>query len=120
MGKSMTITLPYLKDFRDRHGRRRVYFRRKGYRATPLPDPGPGPAPSDAFMTAYRTCLDQGPSGPRTVHKPGTFGAVIVEYYGSAEFKNLKASSQAQARRVLDGLRQQHGDKSYAGFWVMA
>ncbi len=114
MGESMTITLPYLKDFRDRHGRRRVYFRRKGFKATALPDPGPGPAPSDEFMAAYRACLEQGPAAPRASHKPGTFGAVIVDYYGSAEFKNLKASSQAQARRVLDKLRKEHGHKPLA------
>jgi hypothetical protein len=48
------VKLKYVHEFRDRHGHPRYYFRRAGFKRTPLPGlPG-----SDEFMRAYQAALN--------------------------------------------------------------
>ena len=97
----------------DRHGKRRVRFR-KGAMSAYLK----GIPWSEDFMRAYAAAL-QGTSLPgeigssRTI--PGSFDALCVAYYRSAAFGSLQPSTQADRRGVIEAFRQQHGDKPLRG-----
>ncbi|MFN3806760.1 tyrosine recombinase XerC [Asticcacaulis sp.] len=94
------IKLKYIKRFMDRVGRMRYYFNRPGYPKTALPGlPG-----SSEFMAAYAEAAGEAPkiSAGAGRTKPGTIGALISEYYGSAEFKALKEITRINYRRLLE------------------
>jgi hypothetical protein len=42
---------------------------------------------------------------------PGSFSALCVSYYGSPEFRGLKASTQKTRRNVLERFRNVHGHR---------
>lgn len=101
----------WCSEFRDRHGKVRVRFRRKGqeahyFQATPW---------TDAFMQEYRACLDRQkapaiePGAARTVR--GTMSDLIARYYAAPEFLDLAPSSRRTYRAQLDRFRQDHGEK---------
>lgn len=114
------IDLPYVKSYRDRHGKQRHYFRRKGQKEVQLK----GDPTSPEFMEAYRLLCETEPSPkPRSPrHKPGSFGALVDEYLGtgapdsrgSAEFSGLAESTQREYRRVMERLAIEHGSKPVA------
>ncbi|WP_227010661.1 tyrosine-type recombinase/integrase [Pelagibius marinus] len=104
----------YCSEFRDRHGKVRVRFRRKGqatyyFKAT---------AWSAAFMEEYQACLDRRaapavePGARRT--KAGTISALIAMYYGSPQFLGLRPSTQVTYKGILERFRAHHGDKRVA------
>ena len=70
-------------------------------------------------MRQYATALDgvKAQSGNigavRT--KPGSFNALVVAYYRSAEFANLSANTQSQRRHVIERFRAEHGNKPLRG-----
>jgi integrase len=103
------IKLKYVHEFRDRHGKVRHYCRRGGKRV-----PLPGAPGSSEFMAAYAAALAETPpvqvGASRTI--AGSVDAMTVGYLMSAAFRNLAPASQAQYRRILDGLRRDHGDRS--------
>jgi integrase len=104
------LRLQYIHEFRDRHGRVRHYFRRRGFKTVPLPGlPG-----SSEFMSAYQAALDSAPptqiGAKRT--KPGSVNAALVAYYTSLEFRSLAAGTQLMRRQIYERFREQHGDKS--------
>jgi integrase len=104
MGRRLKCDLPYVKAYRDRHGKLRHYFRRKGSDADGLSLPGaPG---SPEFLGAYQRALDTKPNARTepTRSKPGTLDALRELYFGSAEFKNLRQSTQRETRYALDAL----------------
>jgi hypothetical protein len=77
----------------DRHGKRRVRFRKSGFSTYLTGTPWSGD-----FMRQYAALLDRikTPSGTigadRT--KPGTVNALAVAYYKSPDFKNLEDSTK--------------------------
>src|SRR5262249_31644320 len=98
MGRPMTLVkLPYVKVYRDRHGRVRHYFRRRGQPSVSLP----GAVGSHEFMRAYEAALDR-PAKPPNRYEAGTLARLVEDYYGSVEFANLKPSSRTLYRSVLD------------------
>jgi integrase len=101
------FSLRYVHEYRDRHGKIRRYLRRPGMPRVPLPGT-PGTA---EFMSAYQAAL----AAPRQVHQPkdelGTFGRLVMDYYRSAEFTNLRPNSQRVYRLVLNGLAEKHGHR---------
>lgn len=102
------IDLPYVHTFKTRHGKTLRYYRR-GNRRVPLPGlPG-----SIEFMEAYQAALTEMPApeigASRT--KPGSFNALIVEYYKSADFTTLSSSTKATYRGWIEPFRSEHGDK---------
>ena len=108
------IELPYVQAFSDRHGRTRHYFRRAGFARVPLPgDPG-----SAEFMAAYADAqaAAKGPDDRAKLARvqPRSINALIIEYYRSASFRDLRPTSQIPYRRVLDRFREQYGDKGVA------
>ena len=88
----------------DRHGVRRVRFRKEGFstylKGTPW---------SPVFMEQYALALDRlkeqtsSAGAERTI--PGSMNALIVKYYRSPEFRALKASTQTARRSVIELFR---------------
>ncbi len=108
------LTLPYVLRFRDRHGKMRHYFRRRGFKQVALPGlPG-----SAEFMTAYQTALGGSTSSPVEIGavrtKPGTVAAAIAGYFGSVDYANLAATTRRHRRQILERFRVEHGDKPIA------
>lgn len=100
---------PYLKIYTDRHGRERIYFRRTGYKEVALS----APLYSDEFWKSYEKAVN----GPRPAigadrNKPGSMNEVIVAYYKSADFKNLKPSTKSTYRGIIERFRKVHGEKT--------
>jgi integrase len=95
----------------DRDGKRRVRFRRRGVSVYLTGIPW-----SEDFMRQYAAALEreQGQraqigAAKRTL--PGSFSALCVAYYGSPEFRGLKASTQAVRRNILECFRAEHGHR---------
>jgi integrase len=106
------IRLPYVHEFIDRHGKPRRYFRRTGFKQTPLPGlPG-----SAEFMEAYAAAVGTASKvkigGNRT--KPGTIADLIVAYLSSIAFTNLADETRRTRRNILDRFRAQNGEKRVA------
>jgi integrase len=100
------IRLPYVNAYADRYGNVRRYFRKRGCKPVALP----GTPGSAEFMDAYRAAL--GEPSPRVARQgPGTVGALICDYVQSPAFANLKPSSQALYRMVLDRFGAMHGHR---------
>jgi integrase len=110
------IRLKYVHQWVDKRNggaKARYYFRRPGFKRTPLPGlPG-----SDEFMEAYRAALAMQLPRPmigasRT--KAGSLGALIVSYLSSAEFLARPRLTQSTYRYILEAFRREHGDKPVA------
>jgi integrase len=100
------LKLPYVKTYRDRHGRVRRYFHRRGQRDVPLP----GPVGSEQFMQAYQAALDARSIRPSR-HAIGTLAKLVEDYYRSVEFTNLKPASKKAYRLCLDPIAQRDGHR---------
>jgi len=86
----------------------RYYFRRAGFPRVTLPGlPG-----SADFMAAYQVALAGQPFviGATRV-TAGSFSALVVAYYRSAEWQQLALPTQRTYRNILEGFRAKHGDK---------
>ncbi|ESZ42964.1 MULTISPECIES: tyrosine-type recombinase/integrase [unclassified Mesorhizobium] len=105
----------HVKAFIDRTGRPRHYFRLSN---TTLP----GLPYSTEFMDAYEAALkawEAGRAAPTSMigadrSQPGTIGALIHSYYGSADFRNLAKASQKTYRNALERIRTEYGVGSVA------
>lgn len=103
--------LPYVHAYRDRHGRMRCYYRRKGFVSVTLPgEPG-----SAEFLEAYSAAIGS-PVTLKASSKaaPGTIGAICLEYLSSADYIQLAESTRRELRYVLNDLTDKHGDKRVA------
>src|SRR3974377_382044 len=98
----------------DRHGKRRVRFRQRGFTTYLAGTPW-----SEDFMRQYATALDgvkeQQTEIGASRTKPGSLDALAVSYYKSPEFRGLKPSVQAQRRYLLERCRREQGDKPIKG-----
>jgi len=96
------VKLKYVDRFKDRHGRTRHYFRRgKGVRIMLPGQPG-----AEAFMLAYQAAL-AGEEVCKPVAQrgdPGTFERLVQDYYASADYLGLKATTQHVYRLMIDRL----------------
>ena len=97
----------------DRHGKHRVRFRRRGVSQYLTGAPW-----SEDFMRQYAAALERetshraGVGASRTA--PGSFSALCVAYYTSADFAALKASTQTKQRGILERFRREHGHRRLA------
>ena len=109
------ISLKYVNGFgngKRKNKRKRWYFRRRGFKAIPLPGlPG-----SEEFMTAYQMAVaaipdtDRPEIGSRRT-EPGTINALVVAYYNSADWANLADDTRSSRRRIIEKFRTKHGSK---------
>jgi integrase len=94
----------------DRHGKRRVRFRWRGFSTYLTGTPW-----SEDFMRQYAAALDGvkaqavNVGAGRTI--PGSFDALCVSYYRSPEFRGLEASTQKVRRYIIERFRSEHGKK---------
>jgi integrase len=109
-----TLRLEFVHVYRDRHGKLRRYFRRRGSRRIPLPGlPG-----SAEFMQTYQAALAD-VAVPREIGasrtKPGTVNAAIVGYRQSLAYRELSPGSQRMYRQILEHVRNETGERQIAG-----
>jgi integrase len=97
----------------DRHGKRRVRFRKAGFTTYLTGIPW-----SEDFMRQYATALEGVQAlaidigAERTI--PGSFNALCVSYYRSPEYRALAPISQRNRRNVIERFRVEHGHKPVA------
>lgn len=106
-----SFKLPYIHEFRDRHGKVRRYFRRAGSARRPLP----GTPGSPEFMDAYQRALTGIPALPQSRYGDGTIGALWTAYCRSASYVNLSDSSKRTYRQIIAPVLAEHGHRSVAG-----
>lgn len=78
----------------------------------------PGQPGSEEFFVALRKAESEVQETPLIGAdrvKPGSFDALIPEYYLSSGFTSLAPSTQSTYRNQLEEFREQHGDKSVSG-----
>ncbi|HTK34703.1 MAG TPA: tyrosine-type recombinase/integrase [Caulobacteraceae bacterium] len=104
------LKLKYIHGFKDRHGKQRYYFRRRGFKQVPLR----GEVGSAEFMADYQTALSGEVGGRRPIGKdkilPGSVSAAIVGYLTSAEYLGLADATKPKRRRALERFREKYGD----------
>ena len=109
MGRHNAVPLKYLHSYKDRHGRRRYYFRRHG-KNTALPGlPG-----SREFMDAYAVCLGSTDPTQRLIREPSpprSLNALALAYFSSANYRALALGSQSIYRRTLEPFLNNHGHR---------
>lgn len=109
------IRLQFIKQYRDRHGKVRRYFRRRGMKAVTLPGiPG-----SAEFMEAYQAALAGLIIAKRSIGADravsGTVSAALAAYYRHNSFLHgLAPATQKSRRAILERFRVDHGDKRIA------
>jgi integrase len=110
------VRLRYVKEYRDRHGRLRRYFRRPGSPDIPLP----GTPGSGEFMTAYQAAFAGYDAGSRksvgeSRSIPGSVSATIAAYYLDNSFCEVFSPATRSTRRaILERFRAEHGPKPIA------
>jgi hypothetical protein len=98
----MKIDLPYLLHDTDRHGNRRLYFRRRGQKMVRIYERQGTPE----FIATYNRLLASSEAG-LPVKLPGAlFGSLrwlCLEYFKSSAFRQLDQRTQhVRSRRILE------------------
>lgn len=99
----------WVSEFRDRHGKPRYRFRRKGYAQYLFKQP-PG---TEGFRQEYQGCLEGifaeqvSPGSERTA--PGTFDDLISRYYRSPDFLDPSDRTREVYRGVIERWRRKYG-----------
>lgn len=100
MGSVVTkLPLKFIHSFADRHGKRRYYVRRLGFKRVPLS----GEPLSEEFMAAYRAAVGGLPAPAPELRRvlPGSVEAAVSGYLGSHSFLRLAVSTQRVRRNIL-------------------
>jgi integrase len=107
-----TIKLKHVNSFYDRHHKLRHLVRVPGQKAKTLP----GVPGSEEFMASYQAALAMGPAETGASRsKPGSFDALIKQYYKSKVFTDSFADATQRMRRaILERWRADHGAKRVA------
>jgi integrase len=102
------IRLPYVNEYRDRHGTLRRYVRRQGFPRTPLP----GMPGSEEFMAAYHAALEDVAPPPTPADAgPGGLKSLWDDFQRTAEFANLKPSSKRTYKVAIGPIIKKHGHR---------
>jgi integrase len=114
MGRGLRmIGFDHVTAFKDRHGKTRYRFRRKGSRAVYLPGLPGSPEFAQAYADAVAGVTSRLEVGAgRTV--PGTINALAVAIYASAEWHQLAPTTQSSRRGIIEALRRSYGDLGVA------
>jgi hypothetical protein len=98
---AMKVDLPHLLQDRDRHGTRRVYFRRRGHKMVRIYEK-PG---TPEFLATYNRLVastdSAEPGKPTTPH--GSLRWLCEQYFRSSVFRQLDQRTQHVRRLVLEG-----------------
>ena len=100
----------WVSEFRDRHGKPRYRFRRKGF-AQFLFKHAPG---TEGFRSEYDACLRGKAAEPVAPGinraRTGSFNDLVSRYYRAPDFLNPGARTQAVYRGVIERWRTKYGD----------
>jgi integrase len=100
----------WVSEYRDRHGKPRYRFRRKGYTQY-LFKHSPG---SEGFRQEYEACLNGVAAEPITAGaarvKVGSFNDLISRYYRSPDFLDPSDRTREVYRGVIERWRVKYGD----------
>jgi integrase len=110
----MKVSLRYVHEYCDQHGKMRRYYRRPGQPKVALP----GKPGSPEFLAAYQAAS----SGHKIERQPiglnrspvGSIGAAIAAYYQNSSFLTLAPGTRAMRRQLLERFRAEHGEKRLA------
>ncbi len=98
----------------DRHGKRRVRFRKSGFSTYLTGTPW-----SEEFMRQYAIALDgvtvQTANIGAVRTKPGSIDALCVSYFRSPDFRGLRPSTRTARRNIIEPFRLAHGNKPLKG-----
>jgi integrase len=110
MGRGLRmIGFDHVNAFKDRHGKTRYRFRRKGSKAVYLPGLPGSPEFAQAYADAVAGVTSRLEVGAgRTV--PGTINALAVAIYASAEWHQLAPTTKCSRRGIIEALRRDYGD----------
>lgn len=101
----------YVSEYRDRHGKARYRFRRKGSPTYHFKQP-PG---TEGFRVEYQACLAaEAPPAGVGRFTPGSISDLIARLYASPGWRGMRASSQRTFRGIYERFREEHGDKPVA------
>lgn len=107
------MSLRYVHEYRDRHGKVRRYYRRPGQPKIAL-NGTPG---SPEFIAAYHAALSghriERPA-PSMGDGPGSVGAAIAGYYKDTAFLVLAPATRRMRRQYLERFRAENGNKRLA------
>jgi integrase len=111
-----TVDLRFTYEDTDRHGRVRIYVRRRGMKKVRLRSvPG-----TPEFLEEYRSALagrliaPAAKKGERIAAVKGSLRWLCGQYYQAAEFKGLDSRTQRVRKQILESLCIRDGDKPYA------
>ncbi|WP_242401113.1 tyrosine-type recombinase/integrase [Acetobacter okinawensis] len=105
------LNLKYVKIYRDRHGKTRYYFRKKGAKSVRLPD-----LHTEGFLEAYHAAL----TGHERIEpkaatiKSQTLDHLIVLWMKSPHFLRLEGSTKAVYTRLLSRVRESEASQGNA------
>jgi integrase len=100
---------------RDRHGKVRYRYRRKGLKTVYLPGKPGSPEFAAAYEQATAGLAAQiKPGASRTI--PGTVNALAVAIYRSAEWSIMAPTTQATYRGIIERIRRDYGALTVASF----
>lgn len=108
----MNRVLPrYASEFIDRHGKARIRLRRTGWRSAYVhAEPG-----TPEFTAAYKAWESGGKIEVGAARiKHGSFDDLIVRFYKSADWADLKDSTRETYRGILERFRATYGDRNAA------
>jgi integrase len=97
------VKLRYLHAFIDRHGKRRLYFRKDGARI-PLPSDTESPEFAEAYRKALGGPLPKAPAALPPISSGRTFDALALEYFRSPAFLDLEPGTQYNYRKAIERL----------------
>jgi integrase len=105
----------YLVEDVDRHGKVRIYFRRKG-QAKILLKERPGTAAFEAeYQLAFRGKLKPASTSQHTLATPQTMRWLCEQYYASAAFQSLAPSTRKVRRGILEAICERPIEGERAG-----
>src|ERR1700758_3091841 len=104
----------YLVEDVDRHGKIRIYFRRKGQAKIVLKETPGTPAFEAEYQRAFRG-VSQPPSPIRAPAMPQTMRWLCEQYYASAAFQSLAPSTRKVRRGILEALCERRIDGKLIG-----
>lgn len=104
------VKLPKWVQAFTRNGKRRHYFRRRGYPRVSLP----GEPWSAEFMSAYAAAVDGQRVARHGTAEPGSTTAAVLGYLASDNFKAIKSSETRKTHRgILERFAVKHGAKPF-------
>lgn len=106
--------LRYIQSFRDRYGKVRYYFRRRGWPHVALPGAPGSPEFMEAYWKAYCARKTGTPKHRGNRVAPGTVAAAIIRYFNSDEYSGLAQETRRTWRYGLDPLRKEFGNKRFS------